>query len=251
MNFSYQRTTKQAIGWYLMYLAISIVADFAIGQMASMAQYRRSKTPPASACWPGSYRRSPYHLALAVLLLWHRAKDASSIMLVLASIVLSIVLGGLGGLIPLAMPVAPSRHAARARAFHARRLRLDGALSSALSTIRRSDAEAQVLAASAASTRSGVIGYCRSRTPVASKKALAIAATVAPITSSPAPVEGSSMRCTTTGVTVRMLREAQHRVDLPVEAGDAALVEQHLLLEHAAHRLDHLADDLGLDQPPD
>src|SRR6478735_12201374 len=48
---------------------------------------------------------------------------------------------------------------------------------------------AQVLAASAAFTRSGVSGYWRSRTLVASKNALARAAAVAPITSSPAPVE--------------------------------------------------------------
>ena len=47
---------------------------------------------------------------------------------------------------------------------------------------------AHVLAASAAFTRSGVSGYWRSRTPVASKNALATAAAVAPITSSPAPV---------------------------------------------------------------
>src|SRR6478752_5996449 len=60
---------------------------------------------------------------------------------------------------------------------------------------------AHVLAASAAFTRSDVSGYWRSRTPVASKNALATAAAVAPITSSPAPVEGSSRRCTTTGVT--------------------------------------------------
>ena len=107
---------------------------------------------------------------------------------------------------------------------------------------------AHVLAASAAFTRSGVIGYWRSRTPVASKNALATAAAVAPITSSPAPVEGSSRRCTTTGVTSRMLGEAQHRIRHPVEAGDAVLVECHLFLERAAHGLDHLPDDLVLDQ---
>src|SRR5262249_3699940 len=60
---------------------------------------------------------------------------------------------------------------------------------------------AYVFAASAAFTRSGVIGYWRSLPPVASKNALAIAAAVAPMTSSPAPVEGSSRRCTTTAVT--------------------------------------------------
>src|SRR3984893_11339554 len=56
-------------------------------------------------------------------------------------------------------------------------------------------------AASAAFTRSGVIGYWRSRTPVASKNAFAMAAAVAPMTSSPAPVEGSSRPLTTTGIT--------------------------------------------------
>jgi hypothetical protein len=45
--------------------------------------------------------------------------------------------------------------------------------------------------ASASRTRSGVKGYRVSLTPVASKNALAIAAPAAPITSSPAPVEGS------------------------------------------------------------
>jgi TIR domain len=102
MNFSYQRTRKQAFGWYLMYLAIGIVLGFAIGQMAGMWS-----TTVEGAAWIGlkfgQLSAIPYHLALAVLLLWHRAKDASSIVLVLAAIVLSVLLGGLGGLIPLAM----------------------------------------------------------------------------------------------------------------------------------------------------
>jgi TIR domain len=110
MNFSYQRTRKQALGWYLMYLAIGIVVGFAIGQMAGMWS-----TTVEGAAWIGlkfgQLSAIPYHLALAVLLLWHREKNASSIMMVLAAIVLSVLLGGLGGLIPLAMltrrPVMP------------------------------------------------------------------------------------------------------------------------------------------------
>lgn len=101
MNFAYQRTTKQAIGWYLMYLLMGIVIGFAIGRIAAMA------SAPADALnvslMAGQLSAIPYHVTLAVLLLWHRAKDASSIMLVLGSIVLSILLGGLGGLIPLAV----------------------------------------------------------------------------------------------------------------------------------------------------
>ena len=101
MNFSYQRTTKQAIGWYLMYLLIGIVAGFAVGQIATMASTIEGAARVGLIA--GQLSAIPYHLALAVLLLWHRAKDASAIMLVLGSIVLAIVLGGLGGLIPLAM----------------------------------------------------------------------------------------------------------------------------------------------------
>src|SRR5580704_11096114 len=59
-----------------------------------------------------------------------------------------------------------------------------------------------VYAFSAARTRSGVIGYSLMRAPVASKNALAIAPTAAPITSSPAPVERSLSRWTTIGVTL-------------------------------------------------
>ena len=101
MNFAYQRTTKQAIGWYLMYLLIGGVMGFAIGRIAATG------SAPADALnvglVAGQLSAIPYHVALGVLLLWHRAKSASNIMLVLGSVVLSILLGGLGGLIPLAV----------------------------------------------------------------------------------------------------------------------------------------------------
>jgi hypothetical protein len=44
----------------------------------------------------------PYCIALGVMLLWNRAKSAANVMLVLLAIILSIIAGGLGGLIPLA-----------------------------------------------------------------------------------------------------------------------------------------------------
>jgi hypothetical protein len=97
MNFSYQRTGKQALGWYLMYLVMCIVTELAVDHVASMAS-----TADNAALIAGQLAAIPYHVALGVLLLWHRAKDASSIMLVLAAIVLSVALGGVGGLIPLA-----------------------------------------------------------------------------------------------------------------------------------------------------
>jgi len=102
MNFSYQRTTKQAVGWYLMYLLISVVLGFAVGEIAgSVAQ---STTEAANIGLIAEQLAAIlYHIALGVLLMWHRAKSASSVLLVLASIVLAIVAGGLAGLIPLAV----------------------------------------------------------------------------------------------------------------------------------------------------
>ena len=100
MNFTYQRTTKQAIGWYLMYLVICVVMGFAVGHIAGMF------SSPAGAAnvglMAGQISAIPYHVALGVLLLWHRDKSATNVMLVLLSVVLSIALGAFGGLIPLA-----------------------------------------------------------------------------------------------------------------------------------------------------
>lgn len=119
MNFSYQRTSKQAFGWYLMYLAIGIVLGFAVGQMAGMFGATIEDTARIGLK-AGQLSAIPYHVVLAVLLLWHRAKDASSIMLALAAIVLSVLLGGVGGLIPLAFlsrrPVMDHARVAFARA---------------------------------------------------------------------------------------------------------------------------------------
>lgn len=118
MNFSYQRTSKQAFGWYLMFLAIGIVLGFAVGQMATMASTVDNAARIGSIA--GQLSAIPYHLTLAVLLLWHRTKDASSIMLALAAIVLSVLLGGVGGLIPLAFlsrrPVMERAHVPFTRA---------------------------------------------------------------------------------------------------------------------------------------
>jgi TIR domain-containing protein len=101
MNFSYQRTTKQAVGWYLMYLLISVVLGFTVEEIASAAA--PSTTEAASIGLIAEQLAAiSYHIALGVLLMWHRAKSASSVLLVLASIVLAILVGGLGGLIPLA-----------------------------------------------------------------------------------------------------------------------------------------------------
>jgi len=102
MNFAYQRTTKQAVGWYLMYLFISIVLGLTVGRIASAVAQSTSEAAHIGHI-VGQLSAIPYHIALGVLLMWHRAKSASSVLLVLASIVLAIVVGGLGGLIPLAV----------------------------------------------------------------------------------------------------------------------------------------------------
>jgi hypothetical protein len=53
----------------------------------------------------------PYHILLGTLLIWNRKKDASAVLLVLGGVMLSLVLGALGGLIPFAFltrrPVLP------------------------------------------------------------------------------------------------------------------------------------------------
>ena len=121
MNFSYQRTTKQAIGWYLMYLAIGIVAGFAIGRMASMAS-TTIEDAARIGCWPGSYRRSRIisrspSCCFGIARRMRRASCSFS-----QAIVLSVLVGGLGGLIPLAMLSRRPVMDARSHPLHTRRL---------------------------------------------------------------------------------------------------------------------------------
>lgn len=117
MNFAYQRTTKQAIGWYLMYLAICVVMGFAVGHIAGMFSTPAGAVNVGLAA--GQISAIPYHVALGVLLLWHRDKSASNVMLVLLSVMLSIALGGFGGLVPLAF-LSRRRIVERIRAYPSR-----------------------------------------------------------------------------------------------------------------------------------
>ena len=94
-----------------MYLLISVVLGFTIEGIAGAAA--PSTTEAANIGLIAEQLAAiSYHIALGVLLMWHRAKSASSVLLVLASIVLAILAGGLVGLIPLAVltrrPVAGS-----------------------------------------------------------------------------------------------------------------------------------------------
>ena len=88
-------------------------------------------------------------------------------------------------------------------------------------------------------TRAGVIGASRSRTPVASKNALATAAGTGDSAGSPEPVvrEPGPGRVGHVGagesvdVDLGRVLEPDHRIADPVEAGDALLVEVDLLVE--------------------
>jgi len=110
MNFSYQRTGLQALGWYLIYFLIGIVIGFVSGRMVDFVV-----TDPEQAfkigIVVGQFSAIPYHILIGTLLVWNRQKNGLNIMLLLGGIVLSIILGALGGMIPFAVlttrPVVP------------------------------------------------------------------------------------------------------------------------------------------------
>ena len=95
MNFSYQRTPLQAVGWYLTFLLIGIfIAAIAIGAIQAMN---------GGAALPAQFVAIPYDIVLAVALLWRRSKAMPNIFLALLAVLLSPFFGPLGGLIPLAV----------------------------------------------------------------------------------------------------------------------------------------------------
>ena len=83
--------------------------------------------------------------------------------------------------------------------------------------------------ASAAFTRAGVIGICRTRAPVASKIALAIAAPIVMIAGSPPPCAGRSGESRITRLDLRQPREARQLVGVEVPVEHLAVLEPHLL----------------------
>jgi hypothetical protein len=101
MNFNYQRSAKQAFGWYLMYLLIGLVIGLVSGYVAGIAakDFNEGFNVGRMA---GQLSAVPYNILLGTLLIWHRKKDAPNLLLVLAGVVLSTISGAIGGLIPLA-----------------------------------------------------------------------------------------------------------------------------------------------------
>jgi len=101
MNFNYQRSAKQAFGWYLMYLLIGIIIGLVAGYIAGIAAKSFSEGFNIGKM-AGQISAIPYHIALGTLLIWRRKKDAPNLLLVLGGVVLSVFSGAIGGLIPLA-----------------------------------------------------------------------------------------------------------------------------------------------------
>jgi hypothetical protein len=99
-HFNYQRSAKQAFGWYLMYLLIGLVIGAVCGYLAGL--FVKGDEGFQIGRLAGQFSAVPYNIVLGTLLIWHRKKDAPNLLLVLAGALLSTVSGAIGGLIPLA-----------------------------------------------------------------------------------------------------------------------------------------------------
>jgi hypothetical protein len=101
-NFSYQRTAPQALGWYLIFLLFGVLlAGIAGGLLGTGASsFYEGFERGSEAGWLVS---TFYTAALAVVLLRSRWKSALNVFLALAGVTLGLLVGSLGGLIPLAV----------------------------------------------------------------------------------------------------------------------------------------------------
>jgi hypothetical protein len=100
MNFfPYQRTALQALGWYLTFLLIGLILAGVAGLIfvPGPAEGAQRGIPV------GQWVIIAYDLVLAVALLWTRWRSAVNILLALVGLLLAVLLGALGGLIPLAV----------------------------------------------------------------------------------------------------------------------------------------------------
>jgi hypothetical protein len=101
MNFNYQRSAKQAFGWYLMYLLVGLVIGAVFGYLVGLFTQSFDEGFNIGRL-AGQFSAVPFNILLGTLLIWHRKKDAPNLLLVLAGAILSAIGGALGGLIPLA-----------------------------------------------------------------------------------------------------------------------------------------------------
>jgi hypothetical protein len=100
MNFNYQRSAKQAFGWYLMYLLVGLVIGAVSGYLVGL--FVKADEGFDVGRLAGQFSAVPFNILLGTLLIWHRKMDAPNLLLVLAGAILSALAGALGGLIPLA-----------------------------------------------------------------------------------------------------------------------------------------------------
>jgi hypothetical protein len=112
MNFSYQRTALQAVGWYLAFFFMGLLVGAIVGAIVGMgaASFAEGVQRGARA---SLFFIIPYHILLALALLWSRWKSVLNIFLALLAILLSVFLGALGGLIPLAVLTTRPRQKSR------------------------------------------------------------------------------------------------------------------------------------------
>ena len=112
VNFSYQRTALQAVGWYLIFSFMGVLFGLVGAMILAMgiASFARGLTDVGLqrlGYLAGEFTIIPYHIVLAVALLWRRSKAALNIFLALLAVLLSAFLGPpaflrpLAGLIPL------------------------------------------------------------------------------------------------------------------------------------------------------
>jgi hypothetical protein len=106
MNFSFRRNWLQAIGFYLIYLLIGVLL-FAtlgaiLGKILGLMGHSDSEIFDVSNI-SGQFATIPYQLLLAVLLLRKRRKEPVNFVLTIVSVLLSLIAGSIGGLIPVAI----------------------------------------------------------------------------------------------------------------------------------------------------
>ena len=107
----------QAIGWYFVFLLSGMllggIAGFITHVVATSTSFGEGFRRGISV---GQIVIIPYTIGLGILLVWNRPKNAVNILLVVSGAALSILLGALGGLIPLAVLTSRPSHEAHSKA---------------------------------------------------------------------------------------------------------------------------------------
>ena len=103
MDFWYQRTALQAFGWYLVFFLLGLPLASLTGFIFGRGSATTFSEGYQSGQLPGQIFGVVYVVFLGGLLLWKRQKGALNIGLYILGVALSLFIGMLGGLIPLAV----------------------------------------------------------------------------------------------------------------------------------------------------